>query len=450
VNTGVIDGHTEYVHEDSRPQGIILWEYRGNQFPQIPKTAGDGIDGRCPLTCLDITGGHWLDRFEPIRRPYLVGDVQVLRVFSCDRCIHQTGPSSEWPHQAVPSSSGEGRRRSAASAPSGADRSSLRRAEKVSGHDRIREEVEGPAFIRGMADTASALRAVCTAIAEASARHGHQPAAASRAMTDLAGEGRYVDRCGDDWPTPISDAHTFGSTTLVAATDYGHCYATLFSDPRRPPVFGYMVVARAALEACVISGWLNDPMIETEERIKRVLCEMLYSTQEVKRLALEGDDKSATAEATWLRVAEQCDWEVSKDRTGKPIIGGARRPSIPAGITEIMGGVVDEAFGKAQWSFLSAVEHVTWYGLQAGIVEGPNDDVGLGPSVAMIGTDSRTVNAQSVCLLRALRHAGTARLTLMGWTDDVWTDACQQAEAHEAALVGWLRSGFAANLADSE
>jgi hypothetical protein len=63
-----------------------------------------------------------------------------------------------------------------------------------------------------------------------------------------------------------------------------------------------MVVARAALEACVISSWLNDPQIETEERIKRGLCEMLYSTQEVKRLALEGDDRSAIAEETWLRV----------------------------------------------------------------------------------------------------------------------------------------------------
>jgi hypothetical protein len=139
--------------------------------------------------------------------------------------------------------------------------------------------VDQPAFIAGMAATVSAMRTLCAAIEGAPARHGHQPAAVSVAMDDLANEARYAARCGENWLGPIRDTQTFGGMTLVAATDYGRRYADLFTG-ERAPVYGHLVVARAGLEACVISSWLNDPRIETAERIKRGLCELVYSTWE--------------------------------------------------------------------------------------------------------------------------------------------------------------------------
>ena len=58
----------------------------------------------------------------------------------------------------------------------------------------------------------------------------------------------------------------------------------------------------------------------------------------------------------------------------------------------------------------------------------------------MIGTESNAVNTQSLCLLRALRHAGTARFTMMGWLDDDWNEAAQQSATHELALLKWIVS----------
>jgi hypothetical protein len=80
------------------------------------------------------------------------------------------------------------------------------------------------------------------------------------------------------------------------------------------------------------------------------------------------------------------------------------------------------------------------WGIRQAVVQGPDNDVGIGPSVAMIGTDSKAVNTQSLCLLRALRHAGTARLTMMGWLDDEWQAVVRQSEAHERALQEWILS----------
>jgi hypothetical protein len=298
--------------------------------------------------------------------------------------------------------------------------------------------VEPSAFITGMKDTVAAMRALCSAIAGGPARHGHLPSAATNvAMSDLAAEGKYAERFGDDWLGPVRDTQTFGGMTLVAASDYGDCYADLFTGARAP-VYGHLVVARAALEACVVSSWLNDPKIETEERIKRGLCELFYSTWEVRRLKVEEEGAAANVEA-YERMASQSGWEVKNNR-GKPVISGTQRPSIGPSIAEMVLGDRTQDLGKVQWSYLSSVVHVTWWGIRQAVVEGPGDDIGLGPSTGMIGTESNAVNTQSLCLLRALRHAGTARFTMMGWLDDDWNEAAQQSATHELALLKWIVS----------
>ena len=128
--------------------------------------------------------------------------------------------------------------------------------------------VDPPAFIARMADTVAAMRGLCSAIASGPARHGNLPSAAANvAMSDLQAEARFAERFGEDWLGPVRDTQTFGGMTLVAASDYGQCYAELYTGDRAP-VYGHLVLARAGLEACVISSWLNDPRIDTMERIK--------------------------------------------------------------------------------------------------------------------------------------------------------------------------------------
>ncbi len=298
--------------------------------------------------------------------------------------------------------------------------------------------VDAPAFLAGMADTVGRMRALCAAIVEAPARHGHQPSAQSVAMSDIAKESQYAKRCGEDWLAPVGDTHTFGAMTLLAASDYGRCYADLFAGDRAP-VYGHLVLARAGLEACVISAWLNNPRIGVEERVKRGLCELVYSAWEMVRLKIDDKGKAADLVARHERNASALGWDLKRDRE-KPAIDGTKRPSIPTGIAEMTTGDSAKDLGRVQWNYLSSVMHVTWWGLGQGVVEPPTAPVGLSPSTAMVGTQSKAVNGQSLCLLRAIRQAGTARLTLMGWLDDAWAEAERASMVHENALLKWIAS----------
>jgi hypothetical protein len=90
--------------------------------------------------------------------------------------------------------------------------------------------------------------------------------------------------------------------------------------------------------------------------------------------------------------------------------------------------------GRVQWSYLSAVSHVTWYGLRQAITEaGTKSD--LGPSLVSIGITLNSVRAQAVCILKTLRTAATARFTLMGWVDEEWQVASRRSAVHERELV---------------
>jgi hypothetical protein len=251
-------------------------------------------------------------------------------------------------------------------------------------------------------------------------------------MVDLAYEETHS---GDPrWQRPLSDAQTFGSMTLLAANDYAACYAQLFAGTRAP-VFGHLVQVRAVLEACVVSAWLCDPKIDSTERTRRALCELLYSAKEIGRLRIEPEGDAATRLTLWKDVADALGWAVTWGAANKPTVDGASRPSVPAGIDQLLLDSGDAALGRVQWSYLSAVSHVTWYGLRQSFLGQPNEGGGLGPSIAPIGTESKAVNGQSLCLLRALRTAGEVRMTYMGWLDDEWKRAREQAVAHEVELL---------------
>jgi hypothetical protein len=173
--------------------------------------------------------------------------------------------------------------------------------------------------------------------------------------------------------------------TLVAAADFARSFAVLL-DADSTPVYGHMVVARSVLDTCVVAAWLNDPKVDATERVKRGLCEQLYSAMELVRVGLEDD--AAERRDYWKARAAALGWTVKPNT--KPVIDGTSRPSVPSGIAELLVGDGEARIGKAQWSYLSAVSHGTWYGLRQAITsDAPTP--GLDGGLVAYGTTSSSV-----------------------------------------------------------
>jgi hypothetical protein len=141
-------------------------------------------------------------------------------------------------------------------------------------------------------------------------------------MSEIAAEAAYSTRSA--WLKPVEDTHTFGGMALRAVSDHVRMFAEAF-DTQRPPLYGHLVLARSALEGSVVSAWLSEPGITPLDRIKRGLCERLYSANEVKRLNLESDAPERVAELQ--ADAASFGWEAKFDR-GKPVVDGTTRPSV--------------------------------------------------------------------------------------------------------------------------
>lgn len=273
----------------------------------------------------------------------------------------------------------------------------------------------GSAELRAaVAPTVEVIRRLTDAIGAVQIDHRHQPGASSVATGEIAAEARRFGR-RTVWDGPISDTHSFGGTTLFAASDYARSFAELLAADRAP-VYGHLALARSALETSVVAAWLNDPGVDPGERVRRGLCEHLYSASELGRLGLEPDAKQHLQR--WRHVAAGFGWSVVWDR-GQPRVESSQRPSVAAGLDQLLAGDGNWELGHVQWSYLSAVDHGTRYGLLP---------AGVAPTAAGVGM-------QAVCVLRAVRKAAAARFTLMGWLDRDWSRASRTAEEHEVELM---------------
>jgi hypothetical protein len=293
------------------------------------------------------------------------------------------------------------------------------------------------AFRQALAPTIAAVRDLADAVGERPERHGHQPNASSRAMEEVAVEAQFAAR-SSGWKEPVRDTHTFGGMTLTAAADFARSFAVLI-DADSTPVYGHLVVARSVFDASVVSAWLNDPKADASARVKRGLCEQLYSAMELVRLRLEDD--ASEQRTLWKERAKSLGWPV-KVANNKPMVGDTSRPSAPSGIAELLVGDDQARIGRMQWSYLSAVSHVTWYGLRQAITS-PAPTPGLGGGLASYGTTSSSVRAHALCVLIALRKAADARFVLMGWADEGWLAACARAQEHELMLLQAYQEGNA-------
>lgn len=248
-------------------------------------------------------------------------------------------------------------------------------------------------------------------------------------MSELAEEPTHGAR--SLWEGPVTDTHGFGALTLKAATDYVHAMADLF-DTSHPPLYAHLTLARAALESTVVSAWLSEPGITGVERIKRGLCEMLYSAKEVDELKL--DARGSERVTFWSEVADAFGWTVTGRM--KPTIDGARRPRVSDGILELTGGEDGSRVGDLLYSRLSAVDHVTWFGLTSVFdVDAAEHDGYSGMAAVPLMVDGAKVSAYTYYVVKALHSAADKRFMLMGWGDELWREAEGSADELERRLL---------------
>jgi hypothetical protein len=299
--------------------------------------------------------------------------------------------------------------------------------------------VAGPdEFREWMAPIVEVLRDLAASVDAVGDGHPN-PAADSVAMIELSREHEFARP--DRWQNPVSDTHMLGGATLRAAADYVRSFAELFT-AQRPPMYGHLVLARSALEASAVAWWLNESGVGAAERAKRGLSEFLYSATE--EAWLEIVPRAAQNVEEWVAWAASLDWAAtdyggrpwSIQRRGKPRVDGVGRPSTSRAMTRLL--VSDEAsqIGNLQWSRLSAVSHVTWFGLRWALML---DDSAANPATGLmtvpVGTDSGAVSVQALCILRALRVAATVRFTLMGRLNPDWDAAARRAMELERVLL---------------
>jgi hypothetical protein len=291
-------------------------------------------------------------------------------------------------------------------------------------------EVDDGGFREWMSPRVEAIREFATAVRDLGDLAGRAATAGSRAMEEIAEGAGYARRTF--WDDPVHDAHTFGGLTLLATSDYVHGFGDLFAGPQ-VPLYSYLAMARPTLESAVVAAWLNEPGVSTLERIKRALCEQIYSADEVVKLNLTTD--AAQNLSDWQSVAASFGWTGNFSRS-LPIIDGTKRPRINDGIRALMGREDQSRIGDLLFSRLSAVTHVTWFGLQWAL---DIDTAKLNPATGLgsvsVGTDSSRVSGIASYVVRALREAAQARVTLMGWADGGWLEARNAATRLELELL---------------
>lgn len=292
------------------------------------------------------------------------------------------------------------------------------------------QRVDDDGFRMWMTPKVEAIRVFATAVRDLGDLSGRPPGDSSRAMQEIAEGAGYASR--SFWKDPVHDAHTFGGLALLAVSDYAHGFSDLFAGPR-VPLYSYLALARPALEAAVVAAWLNEPGISTLGRIKRALCEQLYSANEVNRLKISDDADQHLAD--WQKAAADFGWETVFDR-GRPVVDGTKRPGTAAGLNDLIGSGDAPRVGNLLFSRLSAVTHVTWFGLQWALdIDSAETNKSTRIGSVPVGTDSQRVSSIASYVVRALRQAATARVTLMGWDDERWGQAREAATRLELELL---------------
>jgi hypothetical protein len=286
----------------------------------------------------------------------------------------------------------------------------------------------GREFRDAIAPWVAGIRAFAVAVDAVVERQYPDPE--SIAMKEIAAEKDYLGVSA--WQNPVADAHMFGGMTLRAANDYLRAFAQAF-DTDAPPVYAQAAIARGAFEAASVSAWLSDPEIDAVERLKRALCERVYSAAEVKKLTTGANSSdrlsewtadSTAALDTLITIAATFGWSAKRDETRAWTVDGTRRPRVSDSIRWAAGSDDDSPIGDMLYVRTSAVLHSTWFGLQSGLdIQGAKPGLSPGFGTVSFGTSIRAVGGVAHYVLRSVRAAATTRADFMGLADAAWQAA---------------------------
>ena len=275
-------------------------------------------------------------------------------------------------------------------------------------------------------------------------RRGALPAAESAAMREVADEANYATRSGLDAPFTLT--HTLAGLTLTAVSDYVRTFAEAFTT-EHTPVYGHLVLARAALEAATVSRWLSESGLSRDKRLQRGLSEFIYAANEEWKLKLQPNGREVVK--AWIEHASKLDWAVTDEKgrpwtrgsQGKPLVEGEGRPAPAGAIRNLLVDDQTSKIGKLQWARLSAVAHVTFFGTRGALsLDQGVRNPATGLVTVPVGTDAIAVYLQAICITKALRQTAGSLFGLMGWIDGEWSTASSAAEEHERGMLAAVKA----------
>lgn len=269
----------------------------------------------------------------------------------------------------------------------------------------------------------AALQAVLDAWDGVRERRGQMPHVDSIAMRELSVEAEYAGGWGR---RPIEATHNWAGMLLAGAENQFRTLIRIVVG--EPSLFGPQTLARSGIEMAGRSKWFSDPAIGVRRRLARYETERLYNAYEMRRFGDGHDKKSAHISKEITAAAEEMGFELLSGRKFRHTCIEEPRPGGNRIFREVLDeGDLADGVGHTLFSYLSAVDHGTIYGLLESIEAVDPTPAGLRESAWLRMTASNTNQLLAAATLVFIRAAGPFA-ELFGWRDDAWSS-----EAHAAA-----------------
>lgn len=295
-------------------------------------------------------------------------------------------------------------------------------------------------YRRQIATGLSHLRSVASCHFETAQSSEWLPSTESPGMRDLARSREIGEHPG--WSDPLTDVASMVGLLLLAGTEVSISYADRLV-AERTSAFTHLVLSRTCIEASANAHWLSEPHLDVRDRIKRGLWYRAHSLREEPRAIASREKVVAEHFARLQECASHYGWTLNSRNNDRVFGDGFRRPNMRDMISQMLVGEDSRDVGRALWGYLSAVTHLTWYGIRETLIPPfPSGEDPLRPTLVGVGSSSDFVNTLTVCLTLMFAKAATAHLEYMGWENrnPSWTAIRDDA-------VNWATSVIAARAA---
>jgi hypothetical protein len=263
-----------------------------------------------------------------------------------------------------------------------------------------------------------------------------QPAADSRAMSDLASESKLAD---DQWPEPVLLVHSQISFATFALLDHLRSFGRLFAD-EPVPVYSHFVIARAALDVGGIAWWLLDSSIDVEARVVRGQVVRLVAARELRRAPrslVAAHQRGEAREAEIREGARRRGWTVSGRNARGPVrLRDQEHPKPRSAIRAVLGHEDHPTLtvGDTLWWLLSGHTHGGMHALMQSMTIEPTNSP-LEPPMAAIGTQASTTHVLGGNLCQMFVRVIDARAAYIGRTSDEWIAAKATCQEYLRAVI---------------